>query len=123
VGAGDDEIPSDMEEMLSESSGTLDDASQEEEMLADGVPDEDGTNGAKSSTTYLLDNLASFQSVFEGLCHTLVDYQARYRSVVQGSLKDKDSTYESLQLVVEASVGCIWALTRLCGDHLVSLTS
>lgn len=116
--AGDDEIPHDMEEMLSESSGTIEDVlldHGEEDMNTEAGPEE--VNGKSSS--YLLDNLSFFQNVFEGLFHILVDYQERYRNVVQGSLKSKDSSFEGLQLVVEASVGCIWALSRLCGEHLV----
>lgn len=120
--ASDAELPEDMEEMLNDHTATVDNADAEEgDMEADDDDDASHPVGnGQSNSNYLIDNMPTFQTVFEGLFHTLVDYQARYRNVIQGQLKGNDSRFESLQLVVEASVGCIWALTRLCDNHLVS---
>lgn len=83
-------------------------------------------NNASEGETFLQDNLKTLQSVFEDLFHSLLDYQNRYHNALSmtGSVaqaKKKEPMLESLELVVEAGVGSIWALSRLCGDLLVSM--
>lgn len=129
LGGDDEELPPGMEEMLSDNSGTIEGASnadEEDGMDADHPEDEEADKVDSNGTTsnYLLGDLSTFQQVFEELFHTLVDYHERYQAAIQASqaasTKKMDSSFESLQLAVEASVGCIWAVLRLCGERLVS---
>ncbi|KAK9900905.1 hypothetical protein P389DRAFT_193157 [Cystobasidium minutum MCA 4210] len=104
----------------------MDNDDDEEVIIEEAVVSEDGTitdgeGGAASGQGYVKNNLNTFQKVFEDLFHTLVEYQSRYRqaaSTSQASSKNKDPSSESLELAVEASAGCIWALSRLCGNLL-----
>lgn len=107
--------------------GDMDNDEDEDEDVEGAPVSEDGTIGDATIVTgenYVKDNMSTFQKVFEDLFHTLVDYQGRYQASVRqsttASSKNKDPCFESLELAVEASVGCIWALSRLCGNLLVS---